>query len=196
VAGVYVRAQAFPPDFCPALMGSTIKELRIGTTKNVAAVSEDTPLISVLNVFAERRISALPVIDSEGTVLDIYVKADAIMLARDRTCVHQYPPPLHSTRFCLLLLLLLLRRVCSYRLTPRPLVVVLFFYSHSYFVCLFLDRWQVQQSRCFGVGGTQRSQDTVRRRAGDATAHPRHSLNFAAIFFSSFFVMILSVAFY
>eukprot|EP00038_Savillea_parva_P017366 m.20013 g.20013 ORF g.20013 m.20013 type:complete len:488 (-) comp3743_c0_seq1:61-1524(-) len=76
---------AMPWDMCPKLMAATIKELEIGSMKNVAAVSEDTPLISVLNIFSERRISALPVISSEGTVLDIYVKTDAIMLARDRT---------------------------------------------------------------------------------------------------------------
>lgn len=70
---------------CPKLMSSSVKDLQIGTVKNVAAVSEDTPLISVLNVFSERRISALPVISSEGTVIDIYVKTDAIMLARDRS---------------------------------------------------------------------------------------------------------------
>eukprot|EP00037_Helgoeca_nana_P023295 m.241176 g.241176 ORF g.241176 m.241176 type:complete len:503 (+) comp26302_c0_seq1:214-1722(+) len=80
----YAR-QAVPWEKCPTLMAATIKDLGIGTLKNVAAVSEDTPLISVLNIFSERRISALPVIDSEGTVLDIYVKTDAIMLARDRT---------------------------------------------------------------------------------------------------------------
>lgn len=71
-------------------MAATIKDLGIGTLKNVAAVSEDTPLISVLNIFSERRVSALPVIDSEGTVLDIYVKTDAIMLARDRTYAPQH----------------------------------------------------------------------------------------------------------
>mmetsp|Transcript_27631 Transcript_27631/g.82752 ORF Transcript_27631/g.82752 Transcript_27631/m.82752 type:complete len:448 (+) Transcript_27631:71-1414(+) len=80
----YAR-QVMPWDVCPKLMASSVKELGIGTVKNVAAVSEDTPLISVLNIFSERRISALPVISSEGTVLDIYVKTDAIMLARDRT---------------------------------------------------------------------------------------------------------------
>eukprot|EP00035_Acanthoeca_spectabilis_P024881 m.455842 g.455842 ORF g.455842 m.455842 type:complete len:496 (-) comp20943_c0_seq1:184-1671(-) len=80
----YVR-QAVAWDMCPKLMSSSVKDLQIGTVKNVAAVSEDTPLISVLNVFSERRISALPVISSEGTVIDIYVKTDAIMLARDRS---------------------------------------------------------------------------------------------------------------
>ena len=53
--------------------------------QNVAAVQEDTPLISVLNIFIERRISALPVIDSEGKVVDIYAKYDVINLAREGT---------------------------------------------------------------------------------------------------------------
>ena len=56
-----------------------------GCTKNVAAVSPDTPLISVLNIFVERNISALPIIDDTGKVIDIYVKYDAINLAETRT---------------------------------------------------------------------------------------------------------------
>ncbi len=43
-------------------MKKTVKELNIGCTKNVAAVSPDTPLISVLNIFVERSISALPIV--------------------------------------------------------------------------------------------------------------------------------------
>eukprot|EP00041_Stephanoeca_diplocostata_P019008 m.403040 g.403040 ORF g.403040 m.403040 type:complete len:502 (-) comp21190_c0_seq2:539-2044(-) len=75
----------FPWDQCPLLLKQTLRDLDLGTTKNVAAVSEDTPLISVLNIFVTKHISALPVIDSEGQVLDVYVKHDAINLARDRT---------------------------------------------------------------------------------------------------------------
>jgi hypothetical protein len=61
--------------------------LDIGTKTSVAAIQSETPLISVLNIFVERRISAVPIVDQEGAVVDIYAKNDAISLARDRTHV-------------------------------------------------------------------------------------------------------------
>ena len=44
----------------------TLGVLDIGTKTNVAAIHVETPLISVMNIFVERRISALPVVDQEG----------------------------------------------------------------------------------------------------------------------------------
>ena len=38
-----------------------------------------TPLIKALNMFVERRISALPVCDSDGKVVNIYAKFDVIV---------------------------------------------------------------------------------------------------------------------
>ena len=45
----------------------------------------DTPLISALNIFVERRISALPVVDDAGRVVDVYAKFDAIVSRLDST---------------------------------------------------------------------------------------------------------------
>ena len=39
----------------------------------------DTPLIKALNLFLDRRISALPVVDDEGRAVDIYAKFDVIV---------------------------------------------------------------------------------------------------------------------
>ena len=39
----------------------------------------DTPLIRALNLFLDRRISALPVVDNEGRAVDIYAKFDVIV---------------------------------------------------------------------------------------------------------------------
>ena len=38
-----------------------------------------TPLITALNIFVEKRISALPVVDENGCVVDIYAKFDVIV---------------------------------------------------------------------------------------------------------------------
>eukprot|EP00053_Salpingoeca_punica_P017983 m.174631 g.174631 ORF g.174631 m.174631 type:complete len:528 (+) comp17331_c0_seq1:470-2053(+) len=69
----------------PAFLMRTIGDLNIGTQKNVAYVTHDTPLIVALNIFSERRVSALPIVNGEGVVVDIYAKFDAINLARERT---------------------------------------------------------------------------------------------------------------
>ena len=39
----------------------------------------DTPLIKALNLFLDRRISALPVVDNDGRAVDIYAKFDVIV---------------------------------------------------------------------------------------------------------------------
>ena len=41
--------------------------------------SKHTPLIEALNLFVEHRISALPVVDDDGKVVDIYAKFDVIV---------------------------------------------------------------------------------------------------------------------
>jgi len=42
----------------------------------------DTPLISAINLFVGRRISALPIVDAENRVIDIYAKFDVIVSIR------------------------------------------------------------------------------------------------------------------
>lgn len=39
----------------------------------------DTSVYDALNMFVEHRISALPVVDDEGKVVDIYAKFDVIV---------------------------------------------------------------------------------------------------------------------
>lgn len=69
----------------PAFMQKSLKELGIGTYKNIATASPDTPIITALNIFHERRVSALPIVEASGKVVDIYAKFDVINLAAERT---------------------------------------------------------------------------------------------------------------
>jgi 5'-AMP-activated protein kinase regulatory gamma subunit len=69
----------------PSFMQRTIEELGIGTYENIATAKPATPLIVALQMFVERRISALPVVDDEGRVVDIYAKFDVINLAAEKT---------------------------------------------------------------------------------------------------------------
>ncbi|KAM9839269.1 5'-AMP-activated protein kinase subunit gamma-2-like isoform 2-T2 [Aulostomus maculatus] len=69
----------------PAFMKQTLEELCVGTYTNIAYIHPDTPLIRALSVFTHRRVSALPVVNHNGQVVDIYSKFDVINLAAEKT---------------------------------------------------------------------------------------------------------------
>ncbi|OQV18445.1 5'-AMP-activated protein kinase subunit gamma-2 [Hypsibius exemplaris] len=71
----------------PAILNRTLGELReqIGTYEGIETVSPDTKIIEALTKFVYKRVSALPVVDSEGKVVDIYAKFDVINLAAEKT---------------------------------------------------------------------------------------------------------------
>ncbi|XP_076326257.1 5'-AMP-activated protein kinase subunit gamma-1-like isoform X2 [Tachypleus tridentatus] len=69
----------------PSYLNQTLQELHVGTFYNIATAKEDTPVITVLNQFIERRVSALPIVNEEGKVVDIYAKFDVINLAAEKT---------------------------------------------------------------------------------------------------------------
>uniref|UniRef100_A0A8C4RA41 Protein kinase, AMP-activated, gamma 1 non-catalytic subunit n=1 Tax=Eptatretus burgeri TaxID=7764 RepID=A0A8C4RA41_EPTBU len=63
----------------PEFMNRTLEALNIGTFKDIAVVQPDTPVILALRMFVERRVSALPVVDDAGHVVDVYSKFDVIV---------------------------------------------------------------------------------------------------------------------
>ncbi|KAJ8403957.1 hypothetical protein AAFF_G00343070 [Aldrovandia affinis] len=69
----------------PAFLGQTLEELGIGTFNKIAVVRSDTPIYTALGIFVEQRVSALPVVDDNGRVVDIYSKFDVINLAAEKT---------------------------------------------------------------------------------------------------------------
>lgn len=69
----------------PSYMFKTLRELRIGTYENVETAHPDTPIIIALKKFVERRVSALPIVDLQGRLVDIYAKFDVINLAAEKT---------------------------------------------------------------------------------------------------------------
>lgn len=60
-------------------MHKTLRELRIGTYDNIETADEDTSIIEALHKFIDRRVSALPLVDAEGRLVDIYAKFDVIV---------------------------------------------------------------------------------------------------------------------
>ncbi|KAM8913507.1 5'-AMP-activated protein kinase subunit gamma-1-like isoform 1-T1 [Spinachia spinachia] len=69
----------------PSFLRQTLEDLNIGTFRNIAVVRSDTPLYTALGIFVEQRVSALPVVDDKGRVVDIYSKFDVINLAAEKT---------------------------------------------------------------------------------------------------------------
>lgn len=68
-----------------AFLFQTLEELNIGTFDNIAVVHADTPVYAALGIFVDQRVSALPVVDENGRVVDIYSKFDVINLAAEKT---------------------------------------------------------------------------------------------------------------
>ncbi|XP_055327231.1 5'-AMP-activated protein kinase subunit gamma-1-like [Paramacrobiotus metropolitanus] len=71
----------------PIILNRTLEELKdqIGTYSNIETVSPDSKIIDALTKFVNRRVSALPVVDHDGKVVDIYAKFDVINLAAEKT---------------------------------------------------------------------------------------------------------------
>ncbi|XP_052091891.1 5'-AMP-activated protein kinase subunit gamma-1-like isoform X4 [Mytilus californianus] len=69
----------------PGFMHQTLDELNIGTFQNVVTAKTSTPVIEALNMFVNHRISAVPVVDDQGKVVNIYAKFDVINLAAEKT---------------------------------------------------------------------------------------------------------------
>ncbi|XP_026463923.1 LOW QUALITY PROTEIN: 5'-AMP-activated protein kinase subunit gamma-1-like [Ctenocephalides felis] len=69
----------------PSYMRKTLRELRIGTFDQIETADEDTSIICALKKFVERRVSALPVVDAQGRLVDIFAKFDVINLAAEKT---------------------------------------------------------------------------------------------------------------
>ncbi|KRX59387.1 5'-AMP-activated protein kinase subunit gamma-1 [Trichinella sp. T9] len=75
----------YMPDLpMPSFMKKSPKELGIGTWSNIHTVTKVTPLIEVLRKLLELRVSALPVVDENDRVIDIYSKFDVINLAAEK----------------------------------------------------------------------------------------------------------------
>ncbi|XP_076159369.1 5'-AMP-activated protein kinase subunit gamma-1 isoform X1 [Alosa pseudoharengus] len=69
----------------PGFLQKTIDEVGIGTFKEIATVQETATIYDALSVFVDRRVSALPVVDSKGKVVALYSRFDVINLAAQKT---------------------------------------------------------------------------------------------------------------
>ncbi|CAF4112045.1 unnamed protein product, partial [Rotaria magnacalcarata] len=68
----------------PHFIHQTLEEVKIGTYEKIVMIDLKTKLIEVLRIFQSVRISALPVVDSEKKLHDVYSKFDIMHLAATR----------------------------------------------------------------------------------------------------------------
>ncbi|KAM9831078.1 5'-AMP-activated protein kinase subunit gamma-1 isoform 2-T2 [Syngnathus typhle] len=69
----------------PAFVQKQVQEIGIGTFRNIATVRQTATLYDALDIFVERRVSALPVVDENGKVVALYSRFDVINLAAQKT---------------------------------------------------------------------------------------------------------------
>ncbi|XP_002712528.1 5'-AMP-activated protein kinase subunit gamma-3 [Oryctolagus cuniculus] len=72
----------------PSFLCRTIQDLGIGTFRDLAVVLETAPVLTALDIFVDRRVSALPVINESGQVVGLYSRFDVIHLAAQQTYNH------------------------------------------------------------------------------------------------------------
>ncbi|KAE8581386.1 hypothetical protein XENTR_v10024774 [Xenopus tropicalis] len=68
----------------PRFLQKTILELGIGTFRDVAVVQDSSSVYNALEIFVERRVSALPVVNESGQVVGLYSRFDVIHLAAQK----------------------------------------------------------------------------------------------------------------
>jgi len=69
----------------PQFLQQPIGDLRIGTYDNIKTIHKNTPIYEALNIFVATRVSALPVVDDDQKLVNIYSKFDVIDLAAEKT---------------------------------------------------------------------------------------------------------------
>lgn len=69
----------------PDFLNKSISELKIGTFENIKTITKETALTEALNIFVATRVSALPVVDENKRIVNIYSKFDVIDLAAEKT---------------------------------------------------------------------------------------------------------------
>lgn len=57
-------------------MNLSLEEVGIGTYSNIELISLDAKVIDAMHKLVDRRVSALPVVDENGKLVDIYSKFD------------------------------------------------------------------------------------------------------------------------
>ncbi|CAF0810684.1 unnamed protein product [Adineta ricciae] len=69
----------------PSFMSKSLEELKLGTYDRLDIIEETSTVIEALGLFVRHRVSALPVVDKNRKLVNIYSKFDIIGLAPDKS---------------------------------------------------------------------------------------------------------------
>lgn len=69
----------------PQFLQQSISDLKVGTYNNIRTIKTTAPITEALNIFVTTRVSALPVVDENDRLVNIYSKFDVIDLAAEKT---------------------------------------------------------------------------------------------------------------
>jgi len=68
----------------PSYMNFSLEEVDVGTYSNIELIELDAKVIDAMRKLVDRRVSALPVVDENGKLVDIYSKFDIFNLAAEK----------------------------------------------------------------------------------------------------------------
>jgi len=81
-------ASSLPQLDGPELLDLTMEELQIGTFMDLATTTYSEPIRRAIELMSQRRISAIPVVDEHGMILDEYTREDACQLVQDVAAIN------------------------------------------------------------------------------------------------------------
>lgn len=64
------------------MMRKPLRELNVGTYRDLATASMDTPVMDVIHMLVKKNISSVPIVDKTGTVLNVFEAVDVIALIK------------------------------------------------------------------------------------------------------------------
>lgn len=62
----------------------TLTELKIGTYEDIVSVTEETSIKRAFQLLLEKDVSALPILDDNGTLIDVYAKYEVLNLVSEK----------------------------------------------------------------------------------------------------------------
>ena len=64
------------------MLRKPLRDINVGTCTNVATATMDTPVMDVIHQLVKRSISCVPILDKDGTVLNVFEAVDVIALIK------------------------------------------------------------------------------------------------------------------
>lgn len=75
---------ASDPQHATRLFSLTLSQLNIGTYSNLITIPITTPLLTCLQTLQQHDLSALPVVDEQNLLVEVYSRADTVLLSTGR----------------------------------------------------------------------------------------------------------------